>query len=167
MKNIFSLTPSFGGVNADLIIRNMIFCVLYVCAILIVFSYILWPMILGFKSQYINERKEKIIYTEIKKDYDDNVKALNNLKKKIEKMPLENASDEKKDRAQMALYLVKELTSITLTVYGAQIQAAKDLNAQARALCAKAMVKSKTLTRESATIEHPAYEGFFDGFDMI
>ena len=104
---------------------------------------------------------------EIKKDYDDNVKALNNLKKKIEKMPLENASDEKKDRAQMALYLVKELTSITLTVYGAQIQAAKDLNAQARALCAKAMIKSKTLTRESAMIEHPAYEGFFDGFDMI
>ncbi len=98
MKNIFSLTPSFGGVNADLIIRNMIFCVLYVCAILIVFSYILWPMILGFKSQYINERKEKIIYTEIKKDYDVSIQRLldfiNNNKGVFDKLNNKSSFDE-------------------------------------------------------------------------
>lgn len=98
MKNIFSLTPSFGGVNADLIIRNMIFCVLYVCAILIVFSYILLPMILGFKSQYINERKEKIIYTEIKKDYDVSIQRLldfiNNNKGVFDKLNNKSSFDE-------------------------------------------------------------------------
>lgn len=105
--------------------------------------------------------------SDVKKIYDETTKKLNELKKKTEKTPLDKATDKEKDANSMRLYIIREVGTILLTIYGAAIQSIKDRNAQSRALCAKAMVKSKTLTRESATIEHPAYEGFFDGFDMI
>ncbi|OBV29064.1 hypothetical protein BKN38_07420 [Helicobacter sp. CLO-3] len=76
MKKIFSRKSSFGKMDTDLILRNMIFSVLYVSAILTFFSYVLWPTILKFKSQYIIERKEKIIYNEIKKGYDTSLQRI-------------------------------------------------------------------------------------------
>ena len=105
--------------------------------------------------------------TAAKKGYDDATKALNNIKKSAEKISMEKKSDKEKDVHTMKLYVIREACNFITIAYGAIITAIKDENAQSRALCAKAMVKSKTLTRESATIEHPAYEGFFDGFDMI
>lgn len=69
-------TRSFNKVDTDLVIRNLIFCILYVSVILGFFNYLLWPTIIAFKSQYILERREKIIYTEIKKGYDNATKRL-------------------------------------------------------------------------------------------
>lgn len=70
------IARSFNKVDTDLVIRNLIFCVLYISVILGFFNYLLWPTIIAFKSQYILERKEKIIYNEIKKGYDSSAQRL-------------------------------------------------------------------------------------------
>lgn len=70
------MKPFASRVDTDLVVRNLIYSVLYVSMILAFFSYLLWPLILKFKSQYVQERREKIIYTEIKKNYDTSVQRL-------------------------------------------------------------------------------------------
>lgn len=70
------MKPFPSRVDTDLVIRNLIYSVLYASMILAFFSYLLWPLILKFKSQYVQERREKIIYTEIKKNYDVSVQRL-------------------------------------------------------------------------------------------
>ena len=70
------MKPFPSRVDTDLVIRNLIYSVLYASMILAFFSYLLWPLILKFKSQYVQERREKIIYTEIKKNYDASVQRL-------------------------------------------------------------------------------------------
>lgn len=102
-----------------------------------------------------------------KKTHDAAIKSLNALKKKLPKDDMSKSSDEEKQQHTMKISLVKDAANLVATAYGAVVKAIKDKNAQDRALCAKVLVKGKTLNRESATIEHPAYEGFFDGFDMI
>ena len=95
------------------------------------------------------------------------IKSLNKEMKEAEKKDISGYDDAKKAKYNKMLQVFRQIPGIYITVYGEMITAAKDRASQARAICAKAMVKSGTLTRESATIEHPAYEGFFDGFDMI
>lgn len=103
-----------------------------------------------------------------KTGYDEATKSLNAIKKDADSVKdMASKTDKEKDAHTMKLYVIREASTLITTAYGAWITAIKDKNAQCRALCAKAMVKSKVLNRESATIEHPAYEGFFDGFDMI
>lgn len=92
------ITRSFNKVDTDLVIRNLIFCVLYISVILGFFNYLLWPTIIAFKSQYILERKEKIIYTEIKKGYDNSTKRLQdfitNNRDSFSKLDNQNALEE-------------------------------------------------------------------------
>ena len=99
--------------------------------------------------------------------HDAAIKALNKLKTSLPKDDISKYTDTKKQQHTMKIALIKDAANLVATAYGAIVKAIKDKNAQDRALCAKVLVKGKTLTRESATIEHPAYEGFFDGFDMI
>lgn len=105
--------------------------------------------------------------TALNKQKDAAISSLNKLKNSYEKADLSGKSDEEKNTNTYKISMARDVSGLVTTLFGEMITAVKDLNAQSRALCAKAMVKSKVLTRESATIEHPAYEGFFDGFDMI
>lgn len=62
--------PNFRNLDTDLVLHNMIFVVIYIGAILMFFSYMLWPLILDFKVKYIEERKQNLILTEVQKDFD-------------------------------------------------------------------------------------------------
>lgn len=55
--------------SPDLVIRNLIFTALYVIGILWFFSSYILPTMKSFKSQYIIERKERLIYEEIARGY--------------------------------------------------------------------------------------------------
>ena len=65
MKNKIKLDSlnlnSFKPANTDLILRNLIFVVLYFASILIFFNYLLWPMITKFKTQLVIEKKQKLL----------------------------------------------------------------------------------------------------------
>lgn len=58
------------GFNPELVLRNLIFTTLYVFGILWFFSTYIMPTMKSFKSQYIIERKERLIYEEIARGYD-------------------------------------------------------------------------------------------------
>ena len=104
------------GFNPELVVRNLIFTTIYVIAILWFFSTYIMPTMKSFKSQYIIERKERLIYEEIARGYgvakqrlDDfanlNVKALSKLK---------NADPQAETKALVAKFLtIKEMRRVS------------------------------------------------------
>lgn len=57
--------------------------------------------------------------------------------------------------------LVRDTGTMGTTLLGGMLTGLKDQNRQARAICAKAIVKSGKINEESAGIEHPAYGASF------
>lgn len=55
-------------VDAELVIRNMIFFVVFCILIGVSLNYALWPMIVSYKEQYIDEKKAKIVFNQVEKD---------------------------------------------------------------------------------------------------
>ncbi len=104
------------GFNPELVVRNLIFTTIYVIAILWFFSTYIMPTMKSFKSQYIIERKERLIYEEIARGYgvakqrlDDfanlNAKALSKLK---------NADPQAETKALVAQFLtIKEMRRVS------------------------------------------------------
>lgn len=139
MKSSFS--SSFNRVDTDLVIRNLIYSVLYVSMILACFSYLLWPLILNFKSQYIQERREKIIYTEIKKNYDAAVNRL-------EDFTLNNSASFLKLNNQQAFDQVQALVREHLEVKGIKrVAESKQENDQTRSITYAFSAQTKELEK--------------------
>lgn len=102
---------------------------------------------------------------DLKKIHSDAEKALNDLRKTVDKQDMSKASDDDKVVRSAMLRSIRYATDIIATAYGAVLQAHKDKNAQCRALCAKLITKGGTINESAIT--HPAYDDFFDGFEMI
>lgn len=113
------ITRSFNKVDTDLFVRNLIFSILYISVILGFFNYLLWPTIIAFKSQYILERKEKIIYNEIKKGYDNSAQRLQdfitNNRPIFAKLSNQNALEEVKSliASYLTIKSIKQVQSST------------------------------------------------------
>lgn len=67
-------------VDTELVVRNMIFFVLFCIITGAGVNYLLWPSINKYKMQYIEEKKMKIIFTQVKKDFDSEQAKLRNTK---------------------------------------------------------------------------------------
>ncbi|PAF53386.1 hypothetical protein BKH42_06085 [Helicobacter sp. 13S00482-2] len=55
-------------IDAELVIRNMIFFLVFCILIGVSMNYALWPMIIAYKQQHIDEKKAKIIFNQVEKD---------------------------------------------------------------------------------------------------
>lgn len=58
----------YVDVDADLVIRNMIFFVVFCILVGASLNYVLWPMIITYKEQHIDEKKAKIVFSQVEKD---------------------------------------------------------------------------------------------------
>ncbi|MDO7252311.1 hypothetical protein [Helicobacter cappadocius] len=72
-------------VDADLVIRNMIFFVVFCILIGMSMNYALWPMIVAYKEQHIDEKKAKIVFNQVEKDLNTAQASLKKTKTKNQK----------------------------------------------------------------------------------
>lgn len=120
-----------------------------------------------------NTEKVKKAIEKAKKDMDkvfkDIIKAIDDESKRTDKEITNSKADDpnNKARANWAQYVSRCRTFYTgisaaySKAYGVYLQAVKDRNRQARAICVKAMVKGKKFSNESASFEYPAYGSNF------
>lgn len=55
-------------VDAELVIRNMIFFIVFCILVGVSLNYALWPTIVAYKEQHIDEKKAKIVFNQVEKD---------------------------------------------------------------------------------------------------
>ncbi|PAF41143.1 hypothetical protein [Helicobacter sp. 11S03491-1] len=80
-KNLFYI-----NVDPELVIRNMIFFVIFCLAVGISINYFLWPMIGMYKLQYIEEKKIKTVFLQVQKDFNSTQALLKNTKNANQKI---------------------------------------------------------------------------------
>ena len=119
MKNKIKLDSlnlnSFKPANTDLILRNLIFVVLYFASILIFFNYLLWPMITKFKTQLVIEKKQKLLHGEALRNYEMAKDRLSSFIKEnnnaLEKLNNANGEEILKKLATSSIF-VKKITRL-------------------------------------------------------
>ncbi|PAF50510.1 hypothetical protein [Helicobacter sp. 13S00477-4] len=74
-KNIFYL-----DIDAELVIRNMIFLVLFCIIVGMSVNYFLWPMIEAYQEQHIEEKKVRVVFLQVQKDFNLAQESLRNTK---------------------------------------------------------------------------------------
>ncbi|PAF44683.1 hypothetical protein [Helicobacter sp. 11S02596-1] len=74
-KNFFYI-----DVDADLVIRNLIFFVVFCVAIGMFMNYFLWPKVEAYKQQYLEEKKIRVVFLQVQKEFENNRESLKKTK---------------------------------------------------------------------------------------
>ncbi|PAF47853.1 hypothetical protein BKH46_03215 [Helicobacter sp. 12S02634-8] len=74
-KNFFYI-----DVEPELVIRNLIFFVIFCLLVSVFINYCLWPVIEEYKQQHIEEKKIKIVFLKAKSDFESHFNALKKTK---------------------------------------------------------------------------------------
>lgn len=81
MKKNKSTNFFYINIDTDLVVRNMVFFVFFVLFLGISIDSFLFPVIERYKSQTLDERKEKIVLAQVQKDFEAAQSALIRTKK--------------------------------------------------------------------------------------
>ncbi|PAF46875.1 hypothetical protein BKH41_08380 [Helicobacter sp. 12S02232-10] len=79
-KNFF-----YVDVDAELVIRNLIFFVLFCIIIGTSINYFLWPMIEAYKEQHLEEKKIQVVFLQVQKEFNKNLELLKKTKSSNQK----------------------------------------------------------------------------------
>lgn len=103
MKKNKSTNFFYINIDTDLVVRNMVFFVLFVLFLGVSIDSFLFPVIERYKSQTLDERKEKIVLTQVQKDFEAAQSALIRTKKANDKILSTLSFNFSKDRFKDAL----------------------------------------------------------------
>lgn len=112
-------------VDAELVIRNMIFFVVFCVLVGVSLNYALWPMIVAYKEQHIDEKKAKIVFNQVEKDLNSAQASLK--KTKTSDQPFLDAMNYSSNAANLSDLLGKYFKKIEVIKKSSEVDQEKQL----------------------------------------
>lgn len=112
-------------VDAELVIRNMIFFAVFCVLVGVSLNYALWPMIVAYKEQHIDEKKAKIVFNQVEKDLNSAQASLK--KTKTSDQPFLDAMNYSSNAANLSDLLGKYFKKIEVIKKSSEVDQEKQL----------------------------------------